>query len=217
MAYQRSTLSDKVKRRLKDGAFSDSDINDYLNDVQNEVLGADEFSFLEGTDPKTLTIGDREVALPATYQTTIRIDITDTSVTSNSRNLIYIPYRQLLAKNPNVLENTTRALPTYFTRFANKVYFDVPVDKAYRITHYFLAKPTQMTADSDVPTIPEEFSEIYVLGALTRAEESRDNYDFGAIHENKMTNLVENLRLRYGARQIGTPGQIFLDNRNASI
>lgn len=217
MTYQRSTLADKVKRRLKDGAFSDSDINDYLNDIQNEVVGADEYPFLEAIDTDTLSVGDKEYTLPTDYQVSILFEVSDPANINNTLDLTYVPYRQLLAKQPNALIATAQYAPCKYTLFANRLIFDVPVDKAYTVKLYYLKKPTQMTADTDVPVIPEEFSEIYVLGALERAEESRDNYDFAAIHSNKKTELIENLRLRYGVRQIGVPGQIVRTNLNATV
>lgn len=217
MAYQLSTLVDKIKRRLKDGAFDDNDIIDYINDTQNEVLGADEFSFLEKIHSETLSVGATDFTLPSDYQVSIRLETIDPVNANNASTLDYVPYRNLFNKQPNALTSTAQVWPQYYTLFSNRLIFDTKVDKAYTAKLYYLGRPTELSGDSDVPTIPQEFSEIYVLGALERAEKTRDNYDFAAVHENKRLELVENLRLRYGARQIGTPGQIVLSNVNATL
>jgi hypothetical protein len=58
-----------------------------------------------------------------------------------------------------------------------------------------LAQPT------DKPVIPYEYGEALLLGALARAEQLRDNFDYAQIYENKKEELITNMKERYCPRQ----------------
>ena len=62
---------------------------------------------------------------------------------------------------------------------------------------------------SDKPILPDEFEEALVLGALSRAERERDNFDYAQIYKNQQDELLTNLKLRYG------PGQLNMANRSS--
>ena len=100
-----------------------------------------------------------------------------------------------------------------YTQIGNTIHFYLPKenmcngdgpepDQFYTLKIYYLAKPVKLVNDTDVPLIPAEYGEILVLGALTRAERRRGNYDFAQIYENHKNELITNMAMRYGPRQL---------------
>lgn len=189
-------LVGKIKKRLKDPEFDDEILIGYVNDAQNEVLGESPYMFLEKIDD-FLDIPMGELDLPRDYQTTRTITAIKDHVGHTIDYVAPIAYFEAKTqKHPGINYK--------YTIFGNRLYYTVPRDnnpKPFKIRHLYLAKPRELVRDTDKPNLPDEYSEILVLGALMRAEEDRDNYDFAAIHERRYEQLVENMKLRYGPRQ----------------
>lgn len=195
MSVTLAQLVQKVKTRLKDPEFSDDEIIGFLNDAQFEVLGESPYEFLEKID--SFDESDHgELDLPRDYQITRRI----TAVKDHMGHAVdFIGPREFFDDNP--------VRTWVYTVYGNRLYYKLPRKDdgcccGYTIRHLYLAKPKEMESLEDRPVIPYEYSEILVLGALFRAEQTRDNYDFDAIQERRYEQLVENMKMRYGQRQL---------------
>jgi hypothetical protein len=184
----------RVKGRLKDPEFSDEEIKGFINDAQFEVLGESPYEFLEKID--TFSVQDHgELDLPRDYQITRRLLTTKDHM---GHTIDYIGPREFFDGDKT---------KTYkYTIYGNKLFYRLPRDEGkcceHKIMHMYLAAPKEMTEDKDKPIIPNEYSEILVIGALFRAEQTRDNYDFDAIQERRYEQLVENMKMRFGTRQL---------------
>ena len=100
-----------------------------------------------------------------------------------------------------------------YTQIGNTIHFYLPKDyecdeddlvpdEFYTIKLYYEAKPVKLVNSTDVPLIPAEYGEILVLGALVRAERRRGNYDFAQIFDNHKAELITNMAMRYGPRNL---------------
>lgn len=201
--YNLGGLINRVKARLKDADYSDSDITQFINDAYFDILGEEHYQFLEKHYISYTQTGGI-VLLPKDFQTTIHLTASDDH---GMRRLEYIDSRRFF----NAPKGS--ALKHYkYTVFANKLYYDVPsIDDGetqnddehfYTLDLHYLAKPLPLSDATDVPVIPYEFGEALLLGALSRAEQLRDNFDFAQIYDNKREDLLTNMKLRYCPRQL---------------
>jgi hypothetical protein len=141
--------------------------------------------------------------LPPDYQTLIHLTATKDH---NKHALRYIPSRQFFdtGKNASVKNYT-------YTIFGNQLYYSLPDiegeldeegdEKFYTLDLYYLARPKMLVQPTDKPVIPYEYGEALLLGALARAEQLRDNFDYAQIYENKKEELITNMKERYCPRQ----------------
>lgn len=202
--YNLGGLVNRLKTRLDDAEYPDDTIKQFLNDTLFEVLGEAHYQFLERIF-KQYADSSSVFILPCDYQTTISLTAKkDGNVTP----LKYMPSTEYFN-----LDREDGRKNYYFTVFSGQVFYSLPDisendnDDYYELTLYYLAKPTALANDTDVPIIPAEFGEILVLGTLARAERLRDNFDFAAIYQNQYDELVTNMKLRYCPRQLN------MDNR----
>lgn len=200
--YNLSGLTDRIKARLKDAQYSDTDIQQFINDAYFDILGDTAYQFLEKAY-RAATQDGGPMLLPPDYQTLIHLTATKDH---NKYALRYIPSRQFFdtGKNASVKNYT-------YTIFGNQLYYSLPDiegeldeegdEKFYTLDLYYLARPKMLVQPTDKPVIPYEYGEALLLGALARAEQLRDNFDYAQIYENKKEELITNMKERYCPRQ----------------
>lgn len=200
--YNLSGLTDRIKARLKDAQYSDTDIQQFINDAYFDILGDTAYQFLEKAYRASTQDGG-PLFLPPDYQTLIHLTATKDH---NKHALRYIPSRQFFdtGKNASVKNYT-------YTIFGNNLFYSLPDisdeldedgdEKFYTLDLYYLARPKMLVQPTDKPVIPYEYGEALLLGALARAEQLRDNFDYAQIYENKKEELITNMKERYCPRQ----------------
>ena len=201
--YNLGGLIARIKTKLDDQEFPDETITQFLNDAYFDVLGDEEYQFLEQIY-KAATQGSDILPLPSNFQSLF------TLIAKGEQGLMpleYMPKEDFFA----LAKDDSRKNYKY-TIFGNQLFYGLPNiendktptgdDKFYELSLYYLAKPRAMASETDKPLIPEEFGEILVLGALARCEQRRDNFDYAGIYEAKMDELVTNMKLRYCPRQL---------------
>ena len=73
----------------------------------------------------------------------------------------------------------------------------------FKITHLYLIEPKPLVDDKDKSPIPDQYIEALILGALYRAEQQRDNFDYAQIYQNQQDQILTNMKLRYGPGNLG--------------
>lgn len=205
MAYTLSDLRTKVQRRIKDTAYSTTEIDDALNDAQNDVFNEyPTLRFMKTSEDYTLSTSTADItngsAIPTNFG--MAIDMTDTS-TSREKVITFMALDDLKRQYPDPFDVTAHPAnyPSYWTwdGVTPKVY-PLPAD-AYTFTFSYYKNPTLLTTESQVPEIPSEFSELLVAGATYRILQANDNYDQAAIHQNKYDELLQKLVVKYSQNQ----------------
>lgn len=199
--YNLSGLTDRIKARLKDAQYSDTDIQQFINDAYFDILGDSAYQFLERCYKATTQQGD-SLLLPPDFQSVIHFT---SNIDHGKHPFRYVDSRQFFDnKKDSSINNYT------YTIFGNKLIYSLPnvsdeeedgEEKFYELDLYYLAKPRTLVNSTDVPVIPYEFGEALLLGALARAEQLRDNFDYAQIYENKKEEIVTNMKIRYCPRQ----------------
>lgn len=188
-------LVERVKHRLKDADYDEQDIKQFLNEAYFEVMNDGHYSFLERTY-QMFASESAKLETPCDFQSVAKLTANDGN---KLKSLKYMPYDEYFNHEEDSAINNYS-----YTIFGNNLLFTVPKlpeNQYYTIQLYYLAKPVAMVADDDKTLIPNEFSEILVLGALKRAERLRDNFDYAQIYENDRQDMIINMKARYCPRQ----------------
>lgn len=200
--YNLGTLVSEVKDELQDESYDDNRIIRYINQTYFETFGEVPYNFFEKTY-KYETIDSGEMQVPNDFQSVIRIVI--------EKEKMKMPLKYL---EPRRYFAAIEGEKVYcYTIIGNSIHFflpdefncnddDLEPDEFYTVKLYYLAKPVKLVNPNDKPLLPAEYGEILILGALVRAERRRGNYDFAQIYDNHKNELITNMAMRYGPRQL---------------
>lgn len=199
MDYTLATLKDILRKRLQDEEFDGDTLTMFLNQSLNEILGEDKYPFMQRIDKYTAD-DHGEVSLPPFYAGTFYIYATKDKQ----------PRRELNFISPEEYFENTKHHQMVYTVFANTLFYRISKDtdgEGYEVTHLYLTNPLPLVKDTDRTPIPPQFIEALILGALYRAEQLRDNFDYAQIYQNQQDQILTNMKLRYG------PGNLTAQNR----
>lgn len=210
MDYTLQAIVQRVKTdKLDDDEFDTGIIGRYVNDTQRDIFNNYELSFQEkifaGTLPSTSTMFNvpSDLALLQRAVLTNGTDIQD--ITSK-----YMPWREFVSKYPSPGSNAAGKV-TNWTSYAGNIILDCPQLTDQTLTMYYIRKPVVLTTGTQVPEIPEEFSELLVLGAYIRCLKFNEDFDQAAYVEIEYNKLLNLLVSRYGARV--SPGSVKMANQ----
>lgn len=207
MAYNLLDLQSAVLDDLQDPSFNVTRITRYLNYGQLAIFNTHLFKFTEKAVTGALTVGKYIYDQQSDHQSTIGGVLIDPGNTTfriviNKDN--YLPHRDFFEQypDPTIYAN---AQPSMWTEFSGQIYFDRTVDKAYSFTQRYYKIPTSLSANTDVPSVPEPFRELLEYYARSRAEEYRGNLDIAAVYMQKFEDGLESMVLRYNPSQVAGP------------
>lgn len=207
MAYQLSTLVDEIIDLSKDPTFSRSRVTGYIQHTQDLVLGRYRFKFNEKRSLVGLVIGDATYTpTPTTpYQSILGLVLSHIDLAQPAQPE-YMPPDSFFETFP-APETQPQGVPHYYTDFGGVIYWSCPLDKAYSLGLRYQAAPKRLSADGDVPDLPEEFSDLLIKGGLAGVEEFRENFDIAAVRKREIEDLSRDLLGRYGLRKM-QPGKV---------
>lgn len=200
MDYTLETLKKILRKRLQDEEFDGDTLTLFLNNSLSEILGEDKYPFMQRID--TYTADDKgEISCPPGYAGTFRIYARKPKQ----------PRESLEYLSPEEFFERTKDHTMVWTVFANTIFYRIRKEtdnEGYDILHLYLADPLPLVNDTDRPMFPPQFMEALILGALARAEEIRDNFDYSQLYRNQQDQILTNMKLRYG------PGNLTAENRS---
>lgn len=199
MDYTLGNLKHILRTRLQDEEFDGDTLTLFLNQAQDEILGEDKYPFMQKVDEYT-ALYEGELSLPFAYAGTFKIYAQGKK--EPRRGLQYIA--------PEEFFENTEARTMVWTKYGDKIFyrlFKSPQEDTFRIIHLYLINPKPLVKDTDKSPIPAQYIEALLLGALYRAEQLRDNFDYAQIYANQQDQILTNMKLRYG------PGNLTAENR----
>ena len=205
MAYQLSTLVDEIIDKSKDSTFSRTRVATYIQHTQDLVLGRYRFKFNEKQSSTALNIGDATSTPSTPYQSILGLVLSHIDLAQPAQPEYMTP-DSFFETFPSP-QTQPQGLPRYYTDFGGIIYWSCPLDKEYSLGLRYQAVPKRLSADTDVPDIPEEFSDLLINGGLAGVEEYRGNFDIAAVHEREVEDLSRDLLARYGLRKM-QPGKV---------
>ena len=186
--------------KLDDDEFDPQVVDNFINDTQRDIFNQFELPFQEKIFSGTIPAGSTIFQLPSDVA---QIQSQTLSGVSRFANL-NMPWREFFMAYPDAA-NETPAAPSRWTLYAGNVILNAPTDQEYTMTLFYIRKPKVLVENSDVPEIPEEFSELLVLGAYRRILERNEDFDLAATVNGQYQSILTQLVSRYGFRQSNGP------------
>jgi hypothetical protein len=208
MAYQFSDLKTKLQTQIGDPNLTDSVMSDALNYTEQSIFNTFDLTLNSAQTTVTVNTGSNTISssLPSNFQRIVNIRITSpsSSVTSLKNNFVNVDDFREMYPDASTTGNSALGNWTYFTT----IEFSNPADKTYTLTIDYIKSVTQMSATSDVPTIPAAFEELLVLGAKLRIYEQKEDFDYATQYQNRYADQLEAFVTRYSTRQVDIQGNI---------
>lgn len=159
-----------VRARLKGLTVTDDAMLQFANDTNREIaltpLNGAIWPFMQSNFSGTLTVGEIRYDFETDWQQPV--DMTITAPDAKAYYPRYIPYEQYRQKYPDPTAGT-QAMPTYWTVWGRTFLVGpTPPDDDYTLDMAYVKLPTNIDASSDTLDIPDEWSELVVLGMLKR-------------------------------------------------
>lgn len=199
-----NTLADIRQRvmidKLDDEEYEPGVVDNFINDTQRDIFNQFELPFQEKIFQGTIPTGSTMFQLP---EDVAQIQSQTLSGVPRFANL-NMPWRDFFMAYPDAANETPTA-PSRWTLYAGNVLLNAPTDQEYTMTLFYIRKPKLLTQDTDTPEIPEEFSELLVLGAYRRILERNEDFDLAAAVNNQYQAILTQLVSRYGFRQSNGP------------
>jgi hypothetical protein len=216
LAYTLSDLVSRVQNRIKDTGFSSTQIKQFIDETQNDVFNEYRLPFMQATQNYTLSAGVADITngsgLPTNFVQAIDLYITSAGLEA------VLPFKDIAEVDRSYTDpaDTTvnpSGIPQFAYKYGENIYVYPAPASDYTVTLRYYKRPTELSADADVPEIPEEFKELLVVGGAYRVFQVKDNYDKAAILENKYMELLQKLAVRYSQTQVGQPTQMRINRR----
>ena len=186
--------------KLDDDEFDPQIVDNFINDAQRDIFNQFELPFQEKIFQGTIPAGSTMFQLPNDLAQMQSQTIAGASGFDGRK----VAWRDFFRAHPDVA-NATPGAPSQWTQYAGNILLSTPTDKDYTMTLFYIRKPKTLTQNSDVPEIPEEFSELLILGAFKRILERNEDFDLANEVEVDYQRILLQLVNRYGARDADGP------------
>lgn len=201
MAYTYVDLKTKLQTQIGDPNLDDSVAGDALNYTQQAIFDTFDLTLNSDTQVNAVAAAANVLTtpLPINLQRITALYITSPAAYAADITNYFMKIKDFRASYPDAGTNTSGLRDWSFWTsvvFGNKANtnFVVNVD-------YIKYVPT-LTASSDVPTIPQAFEEMLMLGAKIRIYEQKEDFDYAQQFTNRYADLVEAFTTRYSTRQV---------------
>lgn len=177
MSYTVQSLYTRTQNKLDDASFSTTVLLDFLNDTEREVFNRYRINTEEQQiDTITTTAGARTLTgLPSAGLVAQYVSLRIILPVNYSKVIPYMEYEDVDVVYPNYLL-LGQGPPIAWYIFDGTPALVNLADKTYTLSAKYTILPTKLVNGTDVPNIPEEYSEITVLGMYARALEFNDEY-----------------------------------------
>lgn len=215
MEYTLQAIRERViNDKLDDEEFDPGIVDRFINDTQRDIFNQYELSFQEkifgGKLPSTSTM----FALPEDLSQLQSAVVTDPSNAVHDIMGQYVDFRTFNRMHPKPTSREAGAIE-HWTLYSGNIILSRPTDIEYELTVFYTKKPTKLELPTDVPEIPEEFSELLVLGAYIRCLERNEDFDLAAYMKSDYNNMLDMLVAKYGFRKANGP--IKMKNRQIRV
>jgi hypothetical protein len=201
------TYKTRVRNKLADPSFDDASLTQFADEVNKEICNQPvPWPFMESLFLGTLTAGMNTYNFPSDLQRPISLEVTVPD--ASARFLTYMPYKEFDQRYPDPTQ-LTRNAPDVWSRFGTTfIVGPPPPDQAYTVQMRYIKLPSTTITTAGDPTlldVPDDFSELVVLGMYARALDASDQQDVALGQYNRFAQQLSLMKQRYGIMQSGVP------------
>lgn len=216
MSYTLSDLQTKLLTQVGDPNLTTSVATDAIAYAEQEIFNKFDLTLNSSSQTNTVTSGTNTLAsaLPSDFQRTSDIVITSPTNAAGSLKDYFVTPEQFRQQFPSTALIGSGPLKywTYWTSHE----FSWNADQTYTLTLYYIKSVPILTSSSDVPTVPQSFEEMLMLGAKIRVYEQKEDFDYASQFYNRYADLEEAFISRYGVRQVDTQIQVGNNRQRAT-
>ncbi len=192
-----------VRTRINRPSFDTIALTQFANDANRDICNDRRWRFMESTFNGTIAVGVSSYQLPTNFQAAINLAIN--APDANAKFLNFVPYEiyDQTYPDPTAL---TAAQPSIWTFYGNSLIVGPAApDQIYTMQLRYLKTPTALTLDANTLDVPDDFSELVVLGMAYRALMSKDIYDQAQVMIQLWDEQMDKMSDRLQSRQFGEP------------
>lgn len=203
MAYTFLALKNKLTSQIGDPNLDTDVMGDALNYAEQAVFDAFDLTLNSAQQTNAVAAGANVLttALPADFQRVAFLYITSPTPYAGNLTKFFMKVDDFRNNYPNA---GTYTGPLQYWTFWTSLEFAMlsAVDCVVKLD-YIKTMPL-MSDDSDVPSIPQSFEELLMLGAKIRVYEQKEDFDYASQFNNRYADLLEAFITRYSTRQVDT-------------
>lgn len=208
MAYIFNDLKTKLQTQIGDANLSTTVAGDALNYTEQSIFNTFDLTLNSAQSTNSVNVDTNVLAsaLPTDFQRFVNLRVTSpVGMEDNLKKYFLTPDKfrdQFPAAGVIAVGNLT-----YWT-FWTQVEFANKANQTYSIAFDYIKSVPLMSATSDVPTIPESFEELLLIGAKIRIYEQKEDFDYASQYANRYADLLEAFTTRYSTRQVDTQANV---------
>lgn len=187
---------------LDDDEYAPDVIDRAINRAQRDIFNQYELTFMEKIFSGKVPVGRTMVAYPDDLALAQSHLVSDPDGKETSLDSKYIEYKEFNKIYPTPGKNKPGPI-SHWTSYAGNIILSHPTDREYTLDIFYIKKPALLLADSDVPSVPEEFEEALTLGAYLRVAKRNEYLDLYQIAMQDYQAQILNMVSRYGMRKDG--------------
>jgi len=190
--------------KLDDDEFNTDIVDRFINDTQRDIFNQYELPFQEKIFEGTVPSGTTMFKFPDDVAQIQSQVITGPTGEQQDLHELFVNFRTFNSMHP-LPANGEPSKVVRWTLYARNMLLSAPLDQDYKMTMFYVKRPTVLILPSQVPEIPEEFGELLVLGAFKRIQQRNEDFDLAAVTEQHYNNMLDMLVARYGFRHADGP------------
>lgn len=201
MSYILLDLKTKLTTQIGDPNLDDSVMTDALNYTQQSVFGMFDLTLNSATQTNAVATGANTLtsAMPTDYERMSSFYISSPTALARDLTDYFVKAKDFRTRFPDA--GTYTGPLQEWTYFTSIEFSTLSSDDVVIKLDYIKSIPI-LSATTDVPTIPQAFEELLILGAKIRIYEQKEDFDYAGQFTNRYTDLLEAFTTRYSTRQV---------------
>lgn len=201
MSYDFLGLKTKLTTQIGDPNLDSTVMGDALNYTQQSIFSAFDLTLNSGQQTNSVTTGTNTLAsaLPTDFERVSSLYVSSPAALARDLTDYFVKVKDFRSIYPNAGTYTGVIQEwTYFT----SIEFALLASEDTTIKLDYIKSVPIMSATTDVPTIPQTYEELLILGAKMRIYEQKEDFDYAGQFNNRYADLLEAFITRYSTRQV---------------
>jgi hypothetical protein len=201
VAYTFLALQTKLTTQIGDPNLDSTVMADALNYTEQSIFEAFDLTLNSDSQTNAVAAGANTLtsALPTDLERITSLYISSPAAMANDLTDYFLPVAKFRSIYPNA---GTYTGPIQEWTFLTSVEFAMLSSVAVVVKLDYVKSIPLMSGDTDVPTIPQSYEELLMLGAKMRVYEQKEDFDYANQFTNRYADLLESFTLRYSTGQV---------------